>query len=285
MLTQPWNPRDFMEHKARRALARRRVRASIERIIDRVPVEVRQRAAELAASIFVEFRDLSKLELLPVEALKAAQRQALRYLLHSRGYAPLGDYLEFGVYAGTSLRCMYEVMKEMDLYAPRLFGFDSFEGLPDGAEREDDGRWTPGQFRLGIEVTRAVLRKHGVNLNRVDLKKGWFCDTLTPDLRARRSMRRVSVVMLDCKLHSSTRDALQFCAPLMVDETILFFNDWHTRHLAMKGMGQKRAFEEFLAAHPEFSAERFGSYLDASCFVVRRRQRSGAKTRLSLVKV
>jgi predicted O-methyltransferase YrrM len=70
----------------------------------------------------------SRLELMPVQQLKAAQRQALRYLLTRRGGTQLGDYLEFGVYAGTSMRCMYEVMMEMDIHAPRLFGFDSFEG-------------------------------------------------------------------------------------------------------------------------------------------------------------
>src|SRR5687767_14085356 len=42
----------------------------------------------------------------------------------------LGDYLEFGVYNGTSLLAACRQTAAMNLSHMRLFGFDSFEGLP-----------------------------------------------------------------------------------------------------------------------------------------------------------
>ena len=67
--------------------------------------------------------------------------------------------------------------------------------------------------------------------------------------------------MIDCDLYSSARQALSFCAPLIKDQVIIFFDDWGGGgDLHEKNLGEKKAFDEFLQEHPEFKAKNFGSY-------------------------
>ena len=48
-----------------------------------------------------------------------------------REHSPLlGDYLEFGVSRGHSMASMHRVISRLKLDRVRLFGFDSFEGMP-----------------------------------------------------------------------------------------------------------------------------------------------------------
>lgn len=208
---------------------------------------------------------------LPTEALQQKQRDALQYLVNKFGAENLGDYLEFGVFSGTSIRCMYQVSQEMGLEQMRLFGFDSFEGMPDIAATEDEGTWTPGQFKFGIEFTKGILTAKGIDWNRVFLIKGWFSDTLTPALREQYQIKKASILMIDCDLYSSTVDVLAFCEPLIQDEAVIFFDDWHSNDLAEKNLGEKKAFDEFLQAHPNFTVQEFGTYVEhAACFIVTR---------------
>lgn len=181
-------------------------------------------------------------------------QQALKLLLRTTPAAQLGDYLEFGVYHGTSMSCMYEARRALGLDHIRLFGFDSFEGLPDDAAREDGGLWEPGQFKSSIALTHENVRRWGVPPEAVTLVPGWFADSCVPATRARLGIERASVIMVDCDLYSSTRDVLAFCAPLIGRQAVMVFDDWHAGGLADKGMGEAKAFEEFLDAHRELVA-------------------------------
>ena len=149
---------------------------------------------------------------------------------------------------------MNEALDELGLDEVRMFGFDSFEGLPESADKEPGSPWLPGQYRSSLEMTRRYLRKRGVPADRVVLEKGWFSDTLTPQFRERHRIQRASVVMVDCDLYSSSREALAFVGPLLGPRTVIYFDDWHAAGMAEKGEGERRAFEEFLAANPDLSA-------------------------------
>ena len=186
--------------------------------------------------------------------LTRTYREVLSLLLRREAPEALGDYLEFGVYHGTSLSCMYDARRSLGLDHIRLFGFDSFEGLPASAAQEDGGLWAPGQFKAPMALTLENLRRWGVPPDAVTLVKGWFSDTCTPATRARVGISRASVIMVDCDLYSSTCDVLAFCEPLIGSQAVLVFDDWHASDLAEKGMGEAKAFEEFLATHPEFEA-------------------------------
>ena len=163
--------------------------------------------------------------------------------------------VEFGVYHGTSTSCMHAARAESkSSHTMRLFGFDSFEGLPSTAANEDDGVWAPGLFSSSIEFTRSNLRRWGVPDDDVTLIKGWFSDSLTEHTRVEHDIRHVGVAMIDCDLHSSTQTVLAFLAPLVHRRAIFVFDDWDSSNLGERGLGEARAFREFLDANPELSA-------------------------------
>lgn len=201
-----------------------------------------------------------KRELVPRTHLTAVYRDALERLKSSAGDGPLGDYLEFGVYQGTAMLCMAEAVRELGLTEMRLFGFDSFEGLPPTADEEDSGVWKPGEFSSSLDYTCAYLRHHGVDMSRLHLIKGWFSETLTEQMKADYNIRSASVLMIDCDLYSSTCDALAFGMPLLREHGVVLFDDWHSRGLSEQNLGERRAFEEYLAQNPEYTVEEMPSY-------------------------
>jgi O-methyltransferase len=195
-------------------------------------------------------------------------------LVEKQGAAAIGDYLEFGVYNGTSLICMYRALTQLGLDHVRLFGFDSFEGLPP----DEEGHWGPGgRFKSELEFTRRVLAHEGVPNDRVVLIKGFFSDSLKPELITQYQITRASIIMVDVDMYRSTCEALQFCERLIAPEALLVFDDWHP--LAEKNMGEKRAFDEFLQAHPSLHPTPYGStyHWHAEAFWVTRSSKGAAK--------
>ena len=199
-------------------------------------------------------------ELVPAEALERRYCELLQDLIDAWGTRELGDYLEFGVGRGTSLACMHRALKSLSIEGVRLFGFDSFEGLPESARDDDEGAWLPGQFRFSEERTRSYLTSEGVDWDRTTIEPGWFSETLTDDFVAAHEIRKASVVLIDCDTYLSARESLAFCAPLIRDRTVLLFDDWYTAGLGDRNLGERRAFDEFMDANPELTAARLDSY-------------------------
>jgi O-methyltransferase len=181
-----------------------------------------------------------------------------------------GDYLEFGVSRGTSLACMHKALVTHGLDEVRLIGFDSFEGMPVGAAAEG---WPEGDFASSLKATQRYLLERGVGFDRTTLVKGWYKDTLNEETKQRLGLKKASLVMIDCDIYSASCAALFFCEPLIVDHAVVLFDDWGYAEEIGK-VGQKEAFDEFLIAFPELTAEPLPSYFKhARVFLVERRTR------------
>ena len=217
-------------------------------------------------------RGLSPREaLVPERELEATYRKALTLLVSGEGPDGVGDYLEFGVYVGTSLLCMHRASKAVGLSSLRLFGFDSFQGLPESAAREDEGPWRPGQYRAEYGFVRKRLTRAGIDWSRTVLVPGWFEETLRPALARELGIEKAGIVMIDCDIYSSARTALDFCSPLILDKAVFVFDDWNSGGLAAKGLGERRAFEEFLAENSDLRAKELETYHEnAKVFLVTR---------------
>lgn len=215
-------------------------------------------------NLVMQYRIRAGLRRVPEKEFTAKIREAMAVLTENVGPERLGDYLEFGVYNGTSLSCMYQVAAELGYKHVRLFGFDSFEGLPELAANEDENIWMSKQFKCDINFTREFLDSQNVDLNRVTLIKGWFSDTLNEENIHKNKIEKASIIMIDCDLYSSSLEALRFCEPLIKDEAVIFFDDWYSGGLADKNLGEKRAFSEFLEEYPHFHIQPFGSYSNNS---------------------
>ncbi|WP_276365534.1 TylF/MycF/NovP-related O-methyltransferase [Chryseolinea sp. H1M3-3] len=193
-----------------------------------------------------------------VQELEPQYVKAVRLLSHLVGPANIGDYLEFGVCHGTSLICMNKALQKNQINNIRLFGFDSFEGLPPSAAYDPTNNWQPGEFASSIEFTTENLSKNGIDWNRTFLIKGWYSETLTADLKAKYKIEKASLINIDCDLHSSAKEALDFCAPLIRDSAVVFFDDWTEEYV-----GEKQAFDEFLKENSHYTYEDIGAYKPA----------------------
>jgi hypothetical protein len=167
----------------------------------------------------------------------------------------VGDYYEFGLFRGYTFLSAQRSCDELGLAGTRFWGFDSFQGLPavEGVD-EAEGEFFEGQFACGKRDVVDNLSRHGMDWSRAELIEGFFSDSLTADLKRRLPFGPAGVVVLDCDLYSSTREALAWIAGLLGPTTVLLFDDWHSFG-GTADRGQPLAFRELLEEHPRFRAE------------------------------
>ena len=154
-----------------------------------------------------------------------------------------GDYLEFGVFRGSSMALAYKCATRGHLEKMRFFGFDSFEGLPDS----EGGVFEKGTMVCSQKQFLKLIAQYGIDTTRVTTVKGWYKESLTAQLRQTHALTQAAVVNIDCDLYESTKIVLDFIADLLKPGSILIFDDWY--HFAHKvnpaQYGEQRAFEEW----------------------------------------
>jgi hypothetical protein len=226
-----------------------RLRGPMRSVFRRLPARTRVGLGRLQVRLGV----MDGLLKVPEEELRRSFRDALA--LVGGGDAP-PVYLEFGVYVGTSMACMVHASGKAGATGGRFVGFDSFQGMPAPVPGENAAwTWQQGQLYSDVDLTRSNLRRLGVDPDRIELVEGWYDETLTDEMRARLALDRVTVAMFDCVLSTSTRIALDFITPLIHDRAVLYFDDWAAGRLADHNLGERKAFEDWIAIHPEFTTE------------------------------
>lgn len=114
-------------------------------------------------------------------------------------------WLEFGVFSGGSINYISKFTSNT------VYGFDSFEGLPE--------KWREGFDKGAFDVNGKLP---AVNEN-VKLVKGWFNETLIPFLKEQN--KKISFMHIDCDLYSSSIFALEACRPYFTDDCIIVFDE------------------------------------------------------------
>ena len=139
-----------------------------------------------------------------------------------------GLICEFGVFEAESTNYIAR-----RLPGRRLFGFDSFEGLPEA--------WRP-DFEAGMFSTGGRLPSVEPN---VTLIEGWFDETL-PRFAAEHS-GPVALLHIDCDLYSSTKCVFDHLGGRLRPGSILVFDEFFN----YPGWEEHeyRAFSEFVQAH------------------------------------
>jgi hypothetical protein len=147
-------------------------------------------------------------------------------LRHALAQARLpGLFLEFGVFSGESINFIAQVIGPSTVY-----GFDSFEGLP-----ED---WF-------FEMGRGCFDRKGqlpAVLPNVRLVPGWFHETLPPFLEAHAGP--VAFAHVDCDLYSSAKVVLGLLREHIVPGTVLVFDEYFNYPGWQDG--EFKAFREFV---------------------------------------
>ena len=185
-----------------------------------------------------------------------------------------GDYLEFGVFQGASYISAYHTLRHcfdetinnfgFTMSEPdrklttsifekmRFFAFDSFEGLPDVTDTDSSGFFEKGQFSASLAEFNRNLNAAAIPQKRSVVVGGWYDKTLTRVVYDEHRLTKAAIIHIDCDLYESTRSVLEFITPLLVDGTVLIFDDWFHFH-GHPARGEQKAFHEWAAKLPGWS--------------------------------
>jgi hypothetical protein len=176
--------------------------------------------------------------------------------------------MEFGVYTGGGLREWLRMANSSGINGCTLYGFDSFEGLPDEpaylkpAGTHQNPGWNAGGINtadvMGIYNWPALdqqLKKNiiGTFDAKVHLVRGFYNESLADGGRLVRKFHMVppTIIDLDCDLYVSSMPALRFLLDfkLLVPGVIVYMDDvakphWEERNDPKKATHMAKAFAE-----------------------------------------
>jgi len=199
----------------------------------------------------------------------------------------VGDYLEFGSYKGDSFIEAYhkieasikdwssrnrayrtysdkklaeEAFAKIKRLSLRYFSFDSFQGLPNpqGIDR-DHPKFTEGRYAFSEKDFNKNITMKGLNSDKVTTIPGFYRDSLTSGIKRKYQIKSASIVMVDCDFYESTKLVLDFITDLLVDGTIIIFDDWFNYRGNPK-LGERRACQEWLNSNPNLSLTEFSRW-------------------------
>lgn len=127
---------------------------------------------------------------------------------HAAQIALPGVACEFGVYKGSSLTQIRNFRK------PLVYGFDSWEGLPDAWDHGQGEPHLKGHFSCEPPVDLPTG---------VCLIKGWFCDTIPEWLSE--NPDDIQLLHIDCDLYTSTKDVLTLLDTRIKPGCIILFDE------------------------------------------------------------
>jgi Macrocin-O-methyltransferase (TylF) len=135
-----------------------------------------------------------------------------------------GLYLEFGVYKGQTINFIAKQVPQT------VFGFDSFEGLPEF-------------WRDGFDKGAFALNKLPKVVENVVLVKGYFDQSL-PDFLQKYGSEPIAYLHIDCDLYSSTKTIFEHLKSNIVPGTVIVFDEYFN----FPGWEEDefRAFKEFV---------------------------------------
>ena len=165
-----------------------------------------------------------------------------------------GLYAEFGVYKGDSINRLARLRPHQTFHR-----FDSFEGLPES--------WTLGARTgaFGLAGRLPAVR------NNVVLVKGFFEQTLEGFI-AGCGKKAVAFMHVDCDLYSATKTVLGRFAPMLVEGTIIVFDEYF--NYPGWQQGEFKAFAEFIDSHDRLGYEYIGYIRNGGQVAVRLRRRA-----------
>ena len=211
----------------------------------------------------------------------------------------VGDYLEFGVFKGDSFIDAYhkientikdwsskeraymaysnkllaeEAFSKIIPMSLRYFAFDSFQGLPQPQGIDcNHARFAKGRYDCNEKEFKRILHKNKVNLNKVVTIPGYYNTSLLPEVKKRHQIKSASIIMIDCDLYESAKIVLDFITDLVIDGTVIIFDDWFS-YRGNPNFGERRACQEWLNKNSNFSLTEFARWgITQNSFIVHKR--------------
>lgn len=139
-----------------------------------------------------------------------------------------GNFFEFGVHRGISLKMCSELIPTMN-----FFGFDSFEGFP------NDGR---PDWKQDFKLESSQIPKFNKN---VTIIKGYFANTLPRFVKEFK--RKIDFINIDCDIYSSTNEVFKILNTKIKSGCIIHFDEFFNYY--DYPWNESLAFFEFLLQH------------------------------------
>lgn len=155
------------------------------------------------------------------------------YKLARRALELPGDFIECGVYRG-GLSLMLALMQDDVKSSKKVFMCDNFDaGLP-APDRVVDKTYNEGTMKAPMETVQDYVAQLDLQ-SRCVLKRGLFSETL-PTLLAD---QRFAFAHLDADLYRSTKDALEYIYPRLVDGAPAVVDDYYDEsHGVMRALNE-----------------------------------------------
>jgi len=129
-----------------------------------------------------------------------------------------GDAIEFGAYQGATSFFLALCIRDLGL-KKKVWMLDSFAGMPE-PDAVLDSPFRPGTMVSSLEAVSKMRSQLGLD-RIVEIRAGWFDETLP---RIAKDVR-YCLAHLDADLYSSTRTALDYVLPKLVDGGALILDD------------------------------------------------------------
>jgi hypothetical protein len=133
------------------------------------------------------------------------------------------SFVECGVAKGGCVALMKSISNKN-----KIFGFDSFEGMPELTEGDEDEekarQWVGFQCsEFGIDAVYQTFRILNLNFENVFIVKGWFEETLKFYLD---NIGEIAILRLDNDWYRSTRYCLELLYPQVISGGVVLVDDY-----------------------------------------------------------
>jgi len=160
-----------------------------------------------------------------------------------------GDYLEFGVFSGSSfchsIRCCTKLWSlNPKIQNTKFYGFDSFAGFGELHEGDIHPFYNDENFATSY----SSVYKRALRLApdwRFKLIPGFFKDSLNGGA-AQLGIQKSRIIFVDSDTYSSANEALSFCIPTIQEGTFILLDDYYS-YKGSESKGVARAFSEFVS--------------------------------------
>lgn len=182
-----------------------------------------------------------------------------------------GDYHEFGVFEGRSFsRSALAFLRQLpkdEAAKINFWAYDSFEGLPETNDKYAPAHFKKGAYAAAEELFLGNVTAAGVPRERIHTVKGFYDKTLTPELAAKVfAERKIATTYIDCDIYESAKPIFEFITTGLQVGSVIVIDDW-VRHHTHPNHGMQRAFNEWLARHPNIKVNQI-ALSKRICFVV-----------------
>jgi len=110
-------------------------------------------------------------------------------------------------------------------------------------------------------------------MDHVIVVSGFYEKTLNEETIKKYSLKNAAIVMVDCDLYSSTRIVLNFIKDLIVEGSIIIFDNWFN-FKANPNKGEQAACGEWLKENPEIKLIPYARWgMTQMSFIVNRNDR------------